>query len=54
MSQAKWEVEEVEDKLGAMVLQVAFLPAGELPSLSHPAAGGDGTGGCQGQAGGWC
>ena len=25
MSQAKWEVEEVEDKLGAMVLQVDFF-----------------------------
>ena len=29
VSQTKWEVEEVEDKLGAMVLQVD-LPAGRL------------------------
>ena len=32
MSQTKWEVEEVEDKLGAMVLQVALL---EEFSKSH-------------------
>ena len=32
MSQAKWEVEEVEDKLGAMVLQVDFLPR-EFPEV---------------------
>ena len=52
MSQTKWEVEEVEDKLGAMVLQVD-LPAGEFPSLSH-LAGGDGAGGSKRQTVGWC